>query len=226
MTEQLKLLISGFCLLLMLNGCFKPKHFDSYYWQLDSLRYYTRKQLKEMNQLRVDLYTKTGEMAEKIEMLNTRLNESEALLTQINEKIAKGKKTADESEEASSVSPEARMIYESAYLNYVKGNYSESIDGFNSYIKISPDSPLSDNALYWVGECNYAMGKRQAAVDIFNELVNKYPESNKKPTSLYKIGIIYEEAKELKIAKKYFERVIKEFPNSPEAGLAENRLNQ
>lgn len=226
MAKQQKLLVVYIFLFLMLDGCFKPQHFDNYYWQLDSLRYYTRKQSKEINQLRVDLYTKTGEIAEKIEMLNTRLNESESQLTQINEKLAKGKKVVDDSEESTSVSPEARMIYESAYLNYVKGNYSESIDGFKAYIKVSPDSPLSDNALYWIGECNYAMGKRQDAVDIFNELVNKYPESNKKPTSLYKIGIIYEEAKELKIAKKYFERVIKEFPNSPEAGLATNRLNQ
>ena len=164
---------------LMLGGCFKPKHFENYYWQLDSLRYYTNKQSKELAQLRIDLYTKSEEMSEKIEMLNTRLGESESQLTQINERLGKGKKANDDSEEASSVSPEARMVYESAYLNYVKGNYNESIDGFKSYMKIAPESALSDNALYWIGECYYAMGKRQDAVNTFNELINGYPE---KPT--------------------------------------------
>jgi tol-pal system protein YbgF len=212
--------------LLMLGGCFKPKHFEGYYWQLDSLRYYTKKQSKEIAQLRIDLYTKSEEMAEKIEMLNTRLSESESQLTRINERLVTGKKADADSEEASEVSPEARMVYESAYLNYVKGNYDESIDGFKSYMKIAPESALSDNALYWIGECYYAKGKRQDAVNTFNELINGYPKSNKKSTALYKIGIIYEEAKELKIARMYFERVIKEYPNSPEAGLAENRLNQ
>ncbi len=179
-----------------------------------------------MTQLRIDLYTKSEELADKIEMLNTRLNESEAQLTQISEKLGRGKKVGADSEEDSSVSPEARMIYESAYLNYVKGNYNEAISGFRSYLKVTPESPLSDNALYWIGECYYAMGKRGDAVDTFNELINKYPQSNKRPTALYKSGIIYEEAKEIKTAKMYFEKVLKEFPNSPEAGLAKNRLNK
>ncbi len=226
MTKQLRLLLGVVCLSLIFGGCFRPKHFESYYWQLDSLKYYTKKQSKELAQLRVDLYTKSDEIAEKIEMLNTRLSESETQLTQINEKLVKGRKPDADSGEVSSVSPEARMIYESAYLNYVKGNYSESIDGFKSYIKIAPESALSDNALYWIGECYYAMGKRQDAVNTFNELINKYPESNKKPTAIFKTGIIYEEANELKIARMYFDRVIKEYPNSPEAVLAGSRLNQ
>ena len=211
---------------LIFGGCFKPKHFEGYYWQLDSLEYYTKKQSREIAQLRVDLYTKSDELAEKIEMLNTRLSESESQLTQINEKLVKGRKTEADSSETSAVSPEARMVYESAYLNYVKGNYNESIDGFRSYIKIAPESALSDNALYWIGECYYAMGKRQDAVNTFNELINKYPQSNKKPTAIFKTGIIYEEAKELKIARMYFNRVINEYPNSPEAVLAGSRLNQ
>ena len=211
---------------LMSTGCFKPGHFENYYWQLDSLQYYTKKQSREINQLRVDLYTKSAEVAEKIEMLNTRLGESESRLTLMSEKIGKGKKVDSDSVGLSSVSPEARMIYESAYLNYVKGNYVESIDGFKSYIKIAPESSLSDNALYWIGECYYAMGKRQDAVNTFNELVNGYPESSKKPAALYKTGIIYEEANELKIARMYFDRVMKEYPNSTEALLSRNRLNQ
>jgi tol-pal system protein YbgF len=226
MPKQLKSLNVVVFLLLFLVGCFKPKHFEGYYWQLDSLKYYTKKQAKEITQLRIDLYTKSEEMAEKLEMLNTRLSESESRLTQINKKLGKGRKADADSTEISSLSPEARLIYESAYLNYVKGNYNESIDGFKSYMKIAPGSSLLDNALYWIGECYYAMGKRQNAVNTFNELANGFPESNKKPTALYKIGIIYEEANELKIARMYFNRVIKEYPNSPEAALAGNKLNQ
>jgi tol-pal system protein YbgF len=226
MTKQLKLLCGGLSFYMMLAGCFKPAHFENYYWQLDSLRYYNRKQSKEIAQLRVDLYTKSEEMAEKLEMLNTRLGESESQLTQINEKLIKGRKASTDSTDVSLLSPEARMVYESAYLNYVKGNYNESIDGFKSYMKIAPESSLSDNALYWIGECYYAVGKRQDAVNTLNKLINEYPESNKKPTALYKMGIIYEEANELKTARMYFNRVVKEYPNSPEAVLAGNRLSR
>lgn len=214
-------------------GCFNRTRFNNFNWQLDSLKYYTAKfdsllqqQSKEMLQLRTDFYTKSEELAEKIEMLNTRLSESESQLTQINEKLLRGKKTVSDSEDVSSVSPEARIIYESAYLNYVKGNYNEAINGFRSYLKVAPDSPLSDNAMYWIGECYYSLGKRQDAVDTFNELLNKYSQSNKRSTALFKIGIIYEEAKDTKTAKTYFERVLKEYPNAPEATLAKERLNK
>ncbi len=214
-------------------SCLSRTRFNNFNWQMDSLRFYTIKfdsllqnQSRETNQLRTDYYTKSEEISEKIEMLNTRLSELETQLTQINEKLSRGKRASPDSEEVSSVSPEARMIYESAYLNYVKGNYNEAITGFRSYLKIAPDSPLADNALYWIGECYYSMGKRQDAVDTFNELINKYPQSNKRSTALYKIGIIYEEAKDIKTAKTYYERVIREFPNAPEASLAKERLKK
>ncbi len=214
-------------------GCLNRTRFNNFNWQMDSLRYYTAKfdsilqeQSKEMSQLRTDYYTKSEELAEKLEMLNTRLGEQESQLTQISERLSRGKKAVSDSEDISSVSPEARMIYESAYLNYVKGNYNEAITGFRSYLKVAPDSPLSDNALYWIGECYYSLGKRQDAVDTLNELINKYPQSNKRPTALYKIGIIYEEAKDTKTAKTYFEKVLQEFPNAPEASLAKERLKK
>jgi len=214
-------------------GCLNRTRFNNFNWQMDSLRYYTTRidsilnqHSKEIAQLRTDYYTKSEEIAEKLEMLNTRLGESETQLTQIIERLSRGKKVVADSEDVSSVSPEARMIYESAYLNYVKGNYTEAINGFKSYLRVAPESPLSDNALYWIGECYYSMGKRQDAVDTFNELLNKYPQSNKRPTALYKIGIIYEEAKDKKTAKTYFERVVKEFPNAPEASLAKERLDK
>ncbi len=227
------LLLFLYLLFLSSFGCFNRTRFNNFNWQLDSLKYYTvhidsilHQQSKEMTQLRTDFYTKAEELSEKIEMLNTRLSESESQLTQINEKLSRGKKTIPDSEDVSSVSPEARMIYESAYLNYVKGNYNDAINGFRSYLKVAPESPLSDNALYWIGECYYSLGKRQDAVDTFNELLNKYAQSNKRSTALYKIAIIYEEAKDTKTAKTYYERVIKEFPNAPEASLAKERLNK
>jgi len=213
------------------SGCFNRRRFNNFNWQLDSLKYYTVKsdsilksQAREMEQLRTDFYTKSDELGEKMEMLNTRLSETELQLTQINEKLSKGRKPAPDSEDVSQLTPEARMLYETAYLNYVKGNYEDAIKGFKTYLKTAPDSPLSDNALYWIGESYAAMGKRQDAVETFNELCTKYPDSNRKPTALFKIGVIYEEAKDLKTARTYFEKVINEFPNSPEAALVKNRL--
>ncbi len=197
---------------------------------MDSLRIYTLKidsmienQNKEIARLRIDFYTKSSELGEKMEMLSSRIGDAESQLTMLNEKLG-SKRVAPDSEDISKISPEARLIYESAYINYVKGNYDEAISGFQSYLQIAPDSPLSDNAYYWIGECYTAMGKSQNAVNTFQELINKYPGSSKRPTALYKIALIYEAVKDLKTANHYYNLIIKDFPNSPEAALARDKV--
>lgn len=220
-------------LTLMVSGCFNRRRFNNFNWQLDSLKYYTSKfdsmlqeQSEELARLRIDLYTKSNELSDKIEMLNSRLSDTEAQLLRIYEKLGPRQKVPSDSEDISTISPESRMIYESAYLNYVQGNYQEAVSGFESYLKLQPDSPLSDNALYWIGESYTAMGKSQDAVNTFQKLINKYPASNKIPTALYKMAIIYESAGDRKSAKMYYNKVVKDFPNSAEATLAKDKLNR
>lgn len=221
-----------FCVsLFLMTGCLSRTKFSNYGWQLDSLKYYTKKidslleqQNDEIARLRIDFYTKSDELSDKIEMLHTRLGDTESQLTHISEKWGSSRQTAADSEDISQISPEARLIYESAYINYVKGNYQEAISGFESYLDISPDSPLSDNALYWIGESYAAMGRSQNAVASLQALITRFPESNKRPTALYKIAIIYEETGDAKTAKSYYNRIIRDFPNSAEAALARDKL--
>ncbi len=215
---------------LLLSGCIGRHRASNIFWQMDSLRFYTlridsmiHEQSEEIKLLRIDYYVKANELGEKIEMLNSRVGDMESQLTMISEKLGSRKAVVD-SDDLSGISPEARLIYEAAYMNYVKGNYDEAINGFQSYLQLAPDSPLSDNAVYWIGECYLAMGKSQNAVNAFQDMINRYPQSNKRPTALYKIGLVYEMAKDQKTARQYYGLVIKDFPNSPEAALARDKL--
>jgi TolA-binding protein len=69
--------------------------------------------------------------------------------------------------------------YNSAYADYLKGNFELAIDGFKMYRENFPDSPLTDNALYWIGECYYSQRKFEEAVDQFNDLIMNYPQGDK-----------------------------------------------
>ena len=216
---------------LAATGCLSRQRFNNYNWQLDSLRYYTRKldsllaaQSTELKQLRIDLYTKTSELSQKFDMLNSRLGESETQITQLSKRLGPQQEAVADSAAMAQISPETRLLYESAYKNYVKGNYQEAIDGFQAYQNEARGGPLVDNALYWTGESYAALGQLQKAVNAFQELVNKYPNSARVPTALYRMGIIYEEGKDLRTARFYYNQVVREYPNSPEAALARDRL--
>lgn len=213
------------------TGCLSRQRFNNYNWQLDSLRYYTRKldsllaaQATELKQLRIDLYTKTSELSQKFDMLNSRLGESETQITQLSKRLGPQQEVVADSVAMAQINPETRLLYESAYKDYVKGNYQEAIDGFQAYQDEARGGPLVDNALYWIGESYAALGQLQKAVNAFQELVNKYPKSARVPTALYRMGIIYEEGKDLRTARFYYNQVVREFPNSPEAALARDKL--
>jgi len=72
-------------------------------------------------------------------------------------------------------------MYNNAYGDYLKGNYSLAIDSFKLFLQHYPNTPLSDNALYWIGECHYSQGQYQEATDTFNELLVSFPAGDKVP---------------------------------------------
>ncbi len=234
--RSIRIAILAFVLVLILTastGCLSRYRCNNYNWQLDSLRYYTRKldsllalQNTEIRQLRIDLYTKTSELSQKFDMLNSRLGESETQITQLSRRLGPQQEAMADSAAMAQISPETRLLYESAYKNYVKGNYSEAIEGFQAYGKEAQGGALVDNALYWIGESYAALGQLQKAVNTLQELVNKYPSSARVPAALYRMGIIYEEGKDTRTANFYYNQVVREFPNSPEAALARSKLQQ
>jgi len=44
-----------------------------------------------------------------------------------------------------------RALYQSAYNDYLSGNYDLAILGFRRYLEAFPETDLADNAAYWIG---------------------------------------------------------------------------
>jgi tol-pal system protein YbgF len=115
-------------------------------------------------------------------------------------------------------------VYRTAYEDYMRGNYDLAAQGFREYRKRWPDTELSDNALYWVGECLDAQGETEEALSIFNQVLEEYPASDKAAAAQLKKGLLY-----LKLGDKgqgvlNLQYVVYEFPGTQEAELARERL--
>jgi len=130
--------------------------------------------------------------------------------------------TTPETAHLSQVDP--KKLYDAAYLDLTKGNYQLAISGFSQYLQHFPDTPLSDNALYWIGESYYAQAQYDKAVIEFQKLLKDYPTGDKVPAALYKIGLSYLELRDRKLGNQFLKRVVDEFPRSPEAKLAKEKL--
>ena len=117
-------------------------------------------------------------------------------------------------------------VYNTSYADYLKGNFELAVDGFKMYRESFPDSPLADNALYWIAECHYSLRKFQEAIDEFNDLILNYPQSDKIAASYLKKGLALGEIKKKDEALAVFRLLVSKFPLEEEAKIAQEKIKE
>ncbi|UCG41946.1 MAG: tol-pal system protein YbgF [candidate division WOR-3 bacterium] len=116
-------------------------------------------------------------------------------------------------------------LYATAYLDFTRGQYKVAIAGFKQYLQMFPNSDLSDNAQYWIGECYHSMGELNKAEVEFGRVLAEHPDGNKVPAAEYKLGLVYQAAGRYGAARQQFLKVIEKYPGTPEAKLAQDRVS-
>ena len=106
----------------------------------------------------------------------------------------------------------------------MRGNYDLAADGFAEYMRRWPDTELTDNALYWIGECYDAQEKPQEALDTFTKVLEDYPTSDKAAAAQLKKGLIYLKMGDQGQGVVNLQYVVYEHPGTREADLAREQL--
>ena len=66
---------------------------------------------------------------------------------------------------------EPQALYDTAYNDFLAGNYDLAILGFRRYLQHHSDTDLADNATFWLGECYHHQGKFIKAVEQFSKVL-------------------------------------------------------
>lgn len=109
-------------------------------------------------------------LEEHVSTLSTQLTEMRGLVQQ-------------QVEQQASVPPVATppagddAMFETAFLDYMAGEYVLAIDGFEEYMRRYPASDNADEALYWIGESLAAQERHSESRARFLLLIQDYPES-------------------------------------------------
>jgi tol-pal system protein YbgF len=189
-------------------------------------------------------------LLEKVETINTQLARfSEALIEikrvalPLAEQVTEGEDSEgnqtkspppqessqpSEEEEPPSISPNLspNEVYNMARSDYLKGNFDLAIEGFTIYKSQFPESPLSDDALYWIGECYFSQEKYNEAIEHFNELILNYPNGDKIPSAYLKKGIGLAEQEKKDEALSVFKLLITKFPLEEETKIAQQKIRE
>jgi tol-pal system protein YbgF len=131
-----------------------------------------------------------------------------------------------ETQKQAMVTIPAQEMYNNAYGDYLKGNYELAIDSFRLFLQRYPNTLLSDNALYWIGECYYSQGKYDEAIESFNDLLLSYPAGDKIPAAYLKKGMSLMEQGKKEEALATFKLLVSKYPLQEEAKLAQQKINE
>lgn len=103
-------------------------------------------------------------------------------------------------------------------------DYENAVPAFQSFLSQYPNSELTDNAHYWLGQLLYNQQKYDEAKEQFEQVANKFASSPKRADSLLKLGLIEKSIGNLSAANNLFQQVVDEYSSSTSAREATRQL--
>jgi tol-pal system protein YbgF len=203
------------------------------------------KRMESLLKSEADMQVRLQDLSKQIDQLQANLEDTNYRLGQLSQQIAATNQElksvrsapppaaegAEPGAEGAAAAPGAtaanpQTLYQTAYNDYLRGNYDLAIREFQDYFDHFPETDLADNAVYWIGECYYRQGKFRQAISQFDAVLSRYPRSDKLPSALLKKGYSHLQLGERSQGVVQLQHVIAEYPSSDEANLARQRLRQ
>jgi tol-pal system protein YbgF len=122
------------------------------------------------------------------------------------------------------VSTRAGDLYKDAYETLQKGDGEGARRKFEAFLKQYPNTELSDNAQFWIGETYYLKKDYEKAILEYEKAITKYPEGDKIPAALYKQALAFLELGDKTNARNILRKVIERYPSSDQAQMAKKKL--
>ncbi|MEF9426122.1 MAG: tol-pal system protein YbgF [Candidatus Mariimomonas ferrooxydans] len=192
--------------------------------RLDELQYSSEKSSRELTESNETITARIKELETAINELKEKLTrlELQRVSPEKQKTVEKAKKTEDGEK-----TPEtkAKDIYLEAYRTFKEEKFKAAREQFEALLGKYPESELSDNARFWIGESYYRRKNYEDAILAYQELFDNNPRSDKVPGALLKQGLAFYELKKERIGKTILDQLIEKFPDSEQAGIAKKKLN-
>ncbi len=118
----------------------------------------------------------------------------------------------------------ATHVYETAYMDFTRGDYVSAVDGFREFVRRFPMTDFSDDAQFMIAQSFYIQQDYPNAIIEFRKVVDNYPSGDKVPEAMYKLGLSYQEIDDKDTARQYFKILVNRYPNSAESKRAQELL--
>ena len=141
-------------------------------------------------------------LAEQVDILSTRLTEMQSQMQQTAESPAMAPPSAESA------------IFDTAFGDYMAGEYVLAVDGFEEYMRRFPATEKEDEALYWIGESLAAQERHSEARAHFLRVVLDFPSSEMVAGARLRAALEAVELGELEAAIQELRSVVSHHPGS------------
>ncbi len=166
-------------------------------------------------------------LEEKIRVFEERLKGMEGKIESVASKQAEAEKLSAAKEalpEVKGAPTGTAEVYKDAYETFLRGDIEGARRKFELFLKQYPNTELSDNAQFWIGETYYVKKDFERAILEYEKVIAKYPEGDKVAGALLKQGFAFLELGDKTNGKNILKRVIDRYPQSDQAEIARKRL--
>jgi tol-pal system protein YbgF len=189
---------------------------------------------KDMDRVKEDMESRLKTLEErrknqeeKLRELEDRLKAPEPKTPGPGPKPMESEKSASTKEipaELKGISTGMGDLYKDAYETFHKGDLEGARRKFEAFLKQYPNTELSDNAQFWIGETYYLKKDYERAILEYEKAIVKYPEGDKIPAAIFKQALAFSELGDKTNARNLFKRVIEKYPRSDQAEMAKKKL--
>ena len=122
--------------------------------------------------------------------------------------------------------PSDHDLYQAALDKLKTHDYAGAEASFTGFISAYGQSPLVDNAEYWLGETYYVEKRFPEALAAFQRVVREHPDSRKVPDALLKAGLTEYDQKRYREAREFLARVLQSYADSSAATEADKMVKR
>lgn len=186
---------------------------------------------EELNQIRERLTNIEGNVSEinaNIDTLYRRIGSSPQTPVYAQEKTYAAQSSSEQKYPPKTVLPHTAQMkkeYMQAWNYYDSRQYLQAIESFSTLLSQYPNTDLSDNCQYWIGESFYGLHEYEKALEAFHRVL-LYPDSNKQDHAVFMQGKIYDRLDMRDKAITCFRKVLNEYPDSNRRTNAKHNLNK
>ena len=177
--------------------------------------------------MRADQQLRFSELDQKVEAIAGNLSESQQRLSQIDKKTQEFKSKWEEKAKADSLVvkkqvDETAKFFQLASDDFNAKRYDLAISGFKDFKIRYGESPLVEEADYFVAESYFLQNAMPLAEESLMSYIKTYPQGKKICTALYRLGLVFENIKKEKSRDMVFKKLLAQCPDSEEATLIKN----